>query len=194
MSRQIQIVALAVAALVLSGGGFVAGVTVGPALGKAEGTSAASSAAPGSAQARRQAGAAAGGAGAFAGAQGQQMTGRVISVNDGSITVEIRQSGGDAARSVIALVGGSTRVVRTVETDIKLGDIKAGDQVLILGQPDQTTGTVSANAVIVGLSALQQVFGGQLGPGAPGGAAPSGSGVPVRRPGASASPSPSARP
>jgi hypothetical protein len=189
MSRQLQIAAIAVAALVLGGGGFVAGMTVGPTLGKTDaGAAANASTAPGSAQGRRQvAGGAA--AGALAGGQGQ-VSGRVISVNDGSITVETRQPGGDTTRSTIALVGTDTRVVRSTEVDIKLNDIKAGDQVLIVGATDQTTGTVTANAVVVGVNALQQLFGGgQGGPGA-GGQFP--------RPGGSAGtrplPSASARP
>jgi hypothetical protein len=186
-SRQIQIAAVAVAALVLSGGGFVAGMTVGPTLGKSE-APAAANASPGvaGAQGRRQV-AGGPGAGAFAGGQGQQVSGRVISVNDGSITVETREPGGDTTRSVIALVGSTARVVRSTEVDIKLSDIKAGDQVLIVGSPDATTGTVTANAVVVGVNALQQLFGG--GPGGAGGQ-PRPSGSPGTRP----LPSASARP
>ncbi|MBI2983776.1 MAG: hypothetical protein HYY42_06330 [Chloroflexi bacterium] len=184
MSRQLQVATLAAAALVLSGGGFVAGMTVGlelsgkaePAAGAAQGTTA-----------PRQQGAARPGAGAGATATGAgaggQVVGRVLSVNDGSITLEVRQPGGDSARSVIALVGSSSRIVRSVETEIKLGDIKAGEQVVVLGQTDAATGTVAANAVVVGQNALQQIFGG--GPGQ-GGARPTGSGAPR--------PSPSPRP
>jgi hypothetical protein len=180
MNRQIQIAALGAAALVLGGGGFVAGMTVGPALSGAPATATASPDAAG-AQARRAAiaGQLGGGAG---GAAGGQVSGRVISVGDGSITVETRQPGGDTTRSVIALVGASTRIVKTVETEIKLADIKAGDQVLVVGQADQATGTVSANAVVVGVNALQQFFGQ--------------GGAPGTRPGAGvrgASPSPSPR-
>jgi hypothetical protein len=184
MSTQIRIAAIAVAALVLGGGGFVAGMTVGPTLGKSDTATAANASASPGAQGRRQV---VGGAGALAGAQGQQVSGRVISVNDGSITVETRQPGGDTTRSTIALVGADTRLVRSTEVDIKLSDIKAGDQVLIVGATDQTTGTVTANAVVVGVNALQQLFGGQ---GGPGGQFTRPSGSPAVRP----LPSASARP
>ena len=191
MNRQMQIVAIAVAALVLGGGGFVAGMTVGPTIAKGDATATAS---PGAgAQGRRQVvgGAPGAGQGGFA---AQQVAGQVISVNDGSITVEVRQPGGDTTRSVIALVGSDARVVRNTEVDIKLTDIKPGDQVLIVGSQDQATGTVSANAVVVGINALQQLFGGgAAGGGRPGAGGqfprPSGSGVPVR-PSPSASPRP----
>jgi hypothetical protein len=179
MNRQLQIAALGAAALVLGGGGFVAGMTVGPALG-GTGTTPPAASAPDAAgaQARRAAI-----AGQIAGGAGGQVSGRVISVADGSITVEMRQPGGEPTRSVIALVGTSTRIVKTVETEIKLADIKVGDQVLVVGQADQGTGTVSANAIVVGVNALQQLLGGQGGPGASPG---------VRRiaPGASPSPRP----
>jgi hypothetical protein len=75
---------------------------------------------------------------------------------------------------VIALVGSNARVVKTVESDIKLSDVKAGDQVLVVGQTDAATGTVAASVVLDGVNALQQLFG------APGGARPSGSGTPQR--------------
>lgn len=165
MSKQIQIAVFVAAALVLSGGGFVAGMTVGPELGKTGAAAAGTGTAGGARQqqAAQRPGVAGGAAiGALAG-QGQQLTGRVLSVNDGSITVEVRQPGSDAARSVIVLVGASARLVKTVETDIKLSDMKAGDQVLIVGQTDQTTGTVSATAVVDGVNTLQQVFGGGAG-------------------------------
>ncbi|HEY8216933.1 MAG TPA: hypothetical protein VIH82_07360 [Acidimicrobiia bacterium] len=187
MNKQMQIAAMVVAALALGGGGFAAGMTVGPTLGKSDAATAANaSAVPTGPQGRRQV---AGGAGAGAlGGQGQQVSGRVISVDDGSLTVETRQPGGDTTRSTIALVGADTRVVRSTEVDIKLSDIKAGDQVLIVGATDQATGTVTANAVVVGVNALQQLFGG----GGPGGAGafPRPSGSPGIRP----LPSASARP
>ena len=181
MTRQVQIVVAAIAALVLGGGGFVAGMTVGPTLTK---TDAAASAAPGTAQGQRQQIAAQRGAGQGAGAQGvlgQTVNGRVISVQDGSITVETRQPGSDTTRSTIALVGSSSRVVRTSETEIKLTDIKPGDQVVISGTTDATTGTVNANAVIVGGNPIQQILGGERPATGPGGG---------RVPPASASPRP----
>lgn len=180
MSRQIQLAILVAAAIVLSGGGFVAGMTVGGgsktdngAAGKAD---AAAAAAASGGRRTFVAGQGAGGANA----QGQQVSGRVLSVGDGSITVEVRQPGSDQTRSVIALVGGSARVVRSTETEIKASDIKAGDQVIVVGQPDASTGVVSANAVVVGINALQQLFGGGADRQAPGGAAPSGSAAPRR--------------
>jgi phage baseplate assembly protein gpV len=108
------------------------------------------------------------------------MVGRILSVNDGSITIEVRQAGAQGASptvtSQIVLIGTSTRIVKTVETDIKLTDLKANDQVTIVGTTD-ASGNVSATAILAGGNALQGVFGG------PGGAR-----------GASPSPSPSARP
>ena len=188
MNKQIQIVVIAVVALMLGGGGFVAGMTLGPELGNKTEASAQS----GGAARQQGAGARAGGAGAqgqgqgqgaFAGgAGGAAQAGRVISVNDGSITVEVRTPGSDAPRSVIVLVGNSARIVKTTETDIKLGDIKPGDTVLVAGQADAATGTISATAVIDGFTGFGAAGGGQ------GGARPSGSGAP--RPSANGSPRP----
>lgn len=185
--KQIQIIGAAVAALVLGGGGFVAGMTVGPTLTKSP---AEASPAPGAAQGQRQQVRGAGGGAGPAGAAilGQTVTGRVISVQDGSITVETRQPGSDTTRSTIALVGSGARLVKTAETEIKLTDIKPGDQVVISGTTDATTGTVSANAVMVGGNPIQQFLGGERPAGAPGGAGPGGGGG--RVPPASASPRP----
>jgi hypothetical protein len=170
-----------VAALALAGGGFAAGMTV------ARGTTseATASAAP-SGAAGRGAGALPGagrlGQGGAAGALGgQAVTGRILSVNDGSITVEVRQAGTAGASptvtSQIVLVGGSTRLVKTAETEIKLTDLKANDQVTIVGTTD-ASGNVSATTIVAG-NAFQTILTGQ-GRTAPGGPAPS--------------PSPSARP
>lgn len=182
-ARTTQILIGAVAALALFGGGFAVGRTLAPA--PASDTTATNNAAGGTAaqQAARRA-ALGGGQGALAGA-GQATVGRILSVNEGSITVEVRQpavagaaGATPALTSTIALVGADTRLLRTVEQEIKLADLKAGDQVTIVGTADATTGTVSANAVLVGGGALQQVFGGQR-PGLGGGG---------RVPGASPSP------
>ena len=182
MSKQIQIAVLAAAAIVLSGGGFVAGMTLGPDLGgKAEASAQGQAQGQGGRQQQQQQGGqrtggpggAGGAAGAFAGGGGQTV-GRVISVNNDGITVEVRTAGSDTSRSVIVLTGTGSRIVKTTETDIKLADIKPGDQVLVVGQADATTGTISATAVIDGFNALQGVFGG----GGAGGARPSGSGAP----------------
>ncbi len=175
-----QIAIAAVLGLVLLGGGFAAGMSVGR--GSAETASA--SASPSGAAGR---GFVTGGAGArgAAGAAGQQLlTGRVISVNDGSITVEVRTGGGQGASptvtSEIILVGSSTRIVRTTETDIKATDLKANDQIQIVGTTD-ATGSVSASAIVVGGNALGQLFGGPGGAGgAPGGRGASPSPSPTR--------------
>ena len=177
MSKQIQIAVLAAAAIVLSGGGFVAGMTLGPEFGSKANASAQGQTGTGQQQGGQRAGGpgGAGGAGAFGQGGGGQTAGRVLSVNNDGITVEIRTPGSDTSRSVIVLTGANSRIVKTTETEIKLADIKPGDQVLVLGQTDATTGTISATAVIDGFNALQQVFGGG---GGAGGARPSGSGAP----------------
>jgi len=177
-----QIAIAAVIALLLVGGGFAAGMTVG----KGSANEATASASPsgaagrGAITGRAGQGGAQGGSGAFG---GQAMAGRIISVNDGSITIEVRQGGAQGASptvtSQIVLVGSTTRIVKTVETDIKLTDLKANDQVTIVGTTD-ASGNVSATAIVAGGNALQGLFGGQGGLG----------GFRV----ASPSPSPTARP
>ncbi len=183
-ARTMQVLIGVIAAIALFAGGFAVGRTLAPA--PATNTVATNTAVGGNAAAqaaRRAAGGAAGGLGALGG-PGQATVGRIISVNDGSITVEVRQLGAAGASptvsSTIAFVGADTRLLRTVEQEIKIADLRAGDQVTIVGTIDATTGTVSANAVLVGGGALQQVFGGQR-PGAGGGG---------RGPGASPSASP----
>lgn len=170
--RTTQIVVGAVLALVLAGGGFALGMSVG---GRANETAAKASASPSGAAGRLgQGGAGARGAGGAVGAGGQELiTGRVISVNDGSITVEVRQAGAQGASptttSQIVLVGSNTRIVKTTESDIKVSDLKANDTVQIVGTAD-TNGNVSATAIVTGGNALQQLFGGAGGFGGPGGA------------------------
>ena len=177
-----QIVIGVVIALALAGGGFAAGMTVG----RGSGAEANASASPTGAAGRGGAGITGRlgqGGGAAGAAGGQAMAGRIISVNDGSITIEVRQPGAQGASptvtSQIVLVGNSTRIVKTVESDIKLTDLKANDQVTIVGSTD-ANGNVSATAIVAGGNALQGVFGGQGGPGGTRGASPS--------------PSPTARP
>jgi hypothetical protein len=176
-----QIVIGVVIALALAGGGFAAGMTVG------RGTEASASPSPSGAAARGGAGGTGvtgrvgQGGTAGAGALGGAVTGRILSVNDGSITVEVRQPGAQGASptvtSQIVLIGSSTRIVKTVESDIKLGDLKANDQVTIVGTTD-ASGNVAATAIVAGGNALQGIFGGQGAGGR----------------GASPSPSPSAKP
>jgi hypothetical protein len=160
-----QIAIGGVLALALAGGGFAAGMTVGrgaspDATAAASPTGAAGRAAIG--QRLGQGGGAQGGLGA------QATVGRIISVNDGSITIEMRQPGVQGASptvsSQIVLVGSSTRIVKTTETEIKLGDLRANDQVTIVGTTD-ASGNVAATAIVAGGNALQGVFGGQGGPG-----------------------------
>jgi hypothetical protein len=174
-----------VAALALAGGGFAAGMTVGRGTGTAgENTAAASpSGAAGRGALTGRVGQGGGAQGAAGALGGQAVTGRILSVNDGSITIEVRQPGAQGASptvtSQIVLIGGSTRIVKTAETDIKVGDLKANDQVTIVGTTD-ASGNVAATAIVAGGNALQGLFGGQGGPGGARGASPS--------------PSPTARP
>ena len=167
-----QIVIAAVIGLMLLGGGFAAGMTYGKS-----GTAAAASASPSDRGAGRGQGA--GGAGARfgqGGANGQELlTGQIISVNDGSITVQVRQPGQNGASptttSQIILLGSNTKIVKTTEADIKASDLKANDQIQIVGTTD-ASGNVSATAIVIGGNALQSLFGGQGGFGGRGGASP----------------------
>ena len=177
-----QIVIGALVAIALAGGSFAAGMTVGRGAAADAGASASPSGAAG-----RGAGGAVGarlgqgGQGGSGALGGQAVTGRILSVNDGSITIEVRQAGAAGASptvtSQIVLVGSSTRLVKTAETDIKLSDLKANDQVTIVGTTD-ASGNVSATAIVAGGNALQGILGGSR--------------TPTRELGAS--PSPSARP
>ena len=171
-----QIVIGVVAALVLAGGGFAAGMTLGRNTAPAAAASASPSGAAGGRGQGGPGGAGTAGRGAV-GAGGQQLlTGRVLSVNDGSITVEVRQGGAQGASptvtSEIVLVGSSTSIVKTVETAIKATDLKPNDQIQIVGTTD-ATGSVSASAIVVGGNALGGLFGGQGGFGGGRGASPS---------------------
>jgi hypothetical protein len=181
-----QIVIGVVAAIALAGGGFASGM----AFDKAQTSSTTTSAtgATGASGARGGTGArggfGAGGTGAVAGQQ--PVTGRILAVNDGSITVaavdrglggqNAQASASPATTSEIVLVGTSTRIVKTSEADVKLSDLKVNDQVTIIGTTD-TTGMVSATAIVVGsTNILGQLFGSQTGnPGLGGGARPSAS-------------------
>lgn len=173
-----QIVLGAVLGLVLLGGGFAAGMTVG----RSEASTASASASPSGGTGRfGQGGAGGSGAlgrgGAGQGAAGQQLlSGRVISVNDGSVTIEVRSGGAQGASptvtSQIVFVGTATRIVKTTEQDIKASDLKANDQIQIVASTD-ASGTVSASAIVVGGNALTGLFGGQGGPGGARGASPS---------------------
>jgi hypothetical protein len=131
------------------------------------------------------------GGGGTAGGQ-VPLTGRVLAVNDGSITVaavERGQGGQGAAAGAspatttqIVLVGGSTRIVKTTEADVKLSDVKVNDQVTIVGTTD-ATGMVSATTIVVGATnILGQLFGSQTGNAGLGGGRPGASATPTRAP------------
>jgi len=179
-----QIVIGIAAALVLAGGGFAAGMT----FDKSQTPTTGASGATGATGARGRTGARGGFGGGGAGALGgqQPVTGRIIAVNDGSITIAAvdRGQGGQNAQasaspattSQIVLIGASTRLVKTTETDVKLSDLKVNDQVTVIGTTD-TTGMVSATAIVVGsTNTLGQLFGSQTGTaGLGGGARPSAS-------------------
>ena len=169
-----QIVIGAVAALALAGGGFAAGMTFDKAQSTPPTTPTAAQTTTGRGPAGRGA---FGGSGAIGGLQ--PVFGRVIAVNDGSITVAAVERGqgtnaqaaaSPTTQSQIVLVGASTRIVRTTEADVKLADIKPNDQVTVVGTTD-STGMVSATAIVVGqTNVLGQLFGSQTGnPGALGG-------------------------
>ena len=177
-----QIIIGIVAVLALAGGGFAAGMTYA---GAQTPTTTGATATTGTTGARGGSG----GRAAFGqgGAAAQQaVVGRVLAVNEGSITIAaVDRSQGQpspgaspATTSQIVLVGTNTRIVKTTETDVKLGDIKLNDQVTVVGTTD-ATGMVGATAIVVGsTNVLGQLFGSQTGtPGGFGG-----------RPGASAAP------
>ena len=181
-----QIVIGVVAALALAGGGFAAGMTFERAQ-----TTSATTGATGTTGARGGSGARGGFGGGTGALAGQQpVIGRIIAVNDGSITVaavergfggqNAQASASPATTSQIVLVGANTRIVKTTETDVKLGDLKVNDQVTIIGTTD-TAGLVSATAIVVGsTNVLGQLFGSQTGnAGLGGGARPSASPTPA---------------
>lgn len=169
--KPVQIAVGAVIAIALAGGGFAAGMTVGRGGTSETSASPSPSGAAGRGALTGRLGGAQGATGVLG---GQATTGRILSVNDGSITIEVRQGGAQGAAptvtSQIVLVGSSTRIVKTVETDIKLSDLKANDQVTIIGTTD-ASGNVSATAIVAGGNALQGLFGGPAGGGR--GASPS---------------------
>jgi hypothetical protein len=178
--RAPQIVIGVVAALALAGGGFAAGMTFDKSQTPTTGATGATggTGARGGSGARGNFG---GGAGALGGQQ--PVAGRVLAVNDGSITVaavergpggaNAQASGSPASTSQIVLIGASTRIVKTTETDVKLGDLKVNDQVTVVGTTD-AAGMVSATAIVVGTTnILGQLFGSQTGTTAGGGGRPS---------------------
>lgn len=162
-----QIVLAVAAGLVLLGGGFAAGMTLGRTGERSTPTASAAPSGPAGRFGQGGAGALGRGGAGGQGAAGQSLlNGRVISVNDGSITIEVRTAGAQGASptvtSQIVFVGTATRVVKTAEQDIKASDLKANDQIQIVATTD-ASGAVSASAIVVGGNALQQLFGGQGG-------------------------------
>ena len=166
-----QVVIGIVAALALAGGGFAAGMT----FDKAQTPTTNSAGTTGATGARGGSGARGGFGGGGAGATGglQPVTGRILAINDGSITVaaverglggqNAQASASPATTSEIVLVGGSTRIVKTTEADVKLTDLKVNDQVTVVGTTD-ATGMVSATTIVVGsTNILGQLFGSQTG-------------------------------
>ena len=172
--RPVQIVVGVIVALALFGGGYALGSTRTPA-------PAATNGATGATGARGNFGGA-GGAGAR-GAGGGVTTGQILSVNTDSITVSVRAGGANGATGTatteLVLVGSGTRVVKAVESDVKLSDLKVGDQITVAGTPDTASGTISAQTIVVGATnILGDILGGAGFPG-------------VRGAGASGSPRPS---
>lgn len=173
--RPVQIVVGVIVALALFGGGFAFGSTRG-ATGAPN--AAAATGAPGAAGFRGGAG------GANAAARAGLVNGQVLAVNSDSITISMRQGGQNGASPTITtqlvLVGSGTRVVKTVETDVKLSDLKVGDMVTVAGTPDTASGTISAQAIVLGgNNILGDILGGTQFPGGRGAGA-SGSPRPTR--------------
>lgn len=164
--RPVQMVVGVIVALALFGGGYAFGSAKTPA--------------PAATTATTGTGAAAAGRGAQgAGVANRGLTnGQIIAVNSDSITVQVRAAGQNGASPTVTtqlvLVGTGTRVVKTSETDVKLSDLKVGDQVTVAGTPDTASGTVSAQAIVLGgNNILGDILGG--GAGGRGGAGASGS-------------------
>jgi hypothetical protein len=163
--RPFQIVLGVVVALVLFGGGFALGSN---ANGKVS-TSGATGAS-GATFTRGGAGGAGGAAGAAGAANRGIVTGQILAINSDSITISMRQGGQGGASptttTALVLVGSGTRVVKTVETDVKLSDLKVGDAVTVAGTPDATSGTISAQAIVLGgNNILGDILGGTQFPG-----------------------------
>ena len=169
--RPVQIIVGVVVALALFGGGFAFGSTRAPVAAVATtGATGATGARGGS-----------GGNGNAGGAANRGLTnGQILAVNSDSITVSVRSGGANGASPTtttqLVLVGAGTRVVRTVETDVKITDLKVGDTVTVAGTPDTASGTVSAQTIVIGgASILGDILGGTQFPGGRGGAGASGS-------------------
>ena len=173
--RPVQIIVGVIVALALFGGGYAFGSTRTPS------PVATTTGATGATGARGNfggAGGANGGAGRGAGAG--VTVGQILSVNTDSLTVSVRAGGANGATATttteLVLVGSGTRVVKTVESDVKLADLKVGDQITVAGTPDTASGTISAQTIVVGATnILGDILGGA---GFPGGRGAGASGSP----------------
>jgi len=157
--RPFQMILGVVVALVLFGGGYAVGSSRATPAATATGATGST----GAFVVR-------GGAGAAGGAAARGLvSGQILAINTDSITVSMRQPGQNGASATtttqLVLVGSGTRVVKTVETDIKLTDLKVGDTVTIAGTPDTASGTISAQAIILGGNFLGDILGGTQFPG-----------------------------
>lgn len=164
--RPVQIVVGVIVALALFGGGYAFGSTKTPGAVTTTGTGAAPSVRgfPGGA----------GGAGGARAANRGVTNGQILAVNPDSITVQVRQGGQNGASPTVTtqlvLVGSGTRVVKTAETDVKLSDLKVGDEITVAGTTDAASGTVSAQAIVLGgANILGDILGGTQFPGGRGG-------------------------
>jgi len=166
--RPFQIILGVVVALILFGSGYAVGSSRGTAATTATGATGST----GTALTRS-------GAGAGGATNRGLVNGQILAINSDSITITIRQAGQGGASptttTALVLVGSGTRVVKTVETDVKLTDLKVGDTVTVAGTPDATSGTISAQAIVLGgNNILGDILGGTQSPGGRG-AGPSGS-------------------
>jgi len=164
--RPVQIIIGVVVALALFGGGFAFGSSRTPAA-----TATTTTGAAGATGARGGSGGP--GGNAAVGANRGLTTGQILAVNTDSITVSVRSGGANGASPTtttqLVLVGTGTRVVKTVETDVKITDLKVGDTVTVAGTPDAASGTVSAQTIVIGgTNLLGDILGGTQFPGRPG--------------------------
>lgn len=168
--RPVQVVVGVIVALALFGGGY--------ALGSGRAPAPVATTTTGAATASGRAFQGGAGGGGNAAARGVS-NGQIIAVNTDSITIQVRAAGQNGASPTVTtqlvLVGTGTRVVKTAETDVKLSDLKVGDQVTVAGTPDAASGTVSAQAIVLGGT---NILGDILGGTQPGGRGAGASGSP----------------
>jgi len=159
--RPVQLIVGVIVALALFGGGYAFGSTRTPAP---------AASATGATGATGRGAFGAGGANGGAAAARGVTTGQILSVNTDSVTISVRAGGANGASpttsTTLVLVGSGTRVVKTVETDVKLTDLKVGDTITVAGTPDTASGTVSAQTIVVGATnILGDILGGTQFPG-----------------------------